>query len=156
RGLNWIHAKAKYYLIAQSVIAALIRGVALLTDVTLILSLPYVILSVTGILVRITLLLLTQHAAGLQENTDSVPEAVLSAKRQISGAKSVPKGNKFNLTFLMSQTQFVMQLTELKDLSLDIKDGIASIVKVFTPFTVTLLISGVGFTFFQYFIALAS
>ena len=155
KGLNWLHGKTTRYLVTQLAVAATIIAATYFSGNSLLALSPYILLSVAALGATGFLFLLTQGASEIEDNLEEIKEGIAASKQHLFDTKTeAADGQKFNIKALLVQTQFVSQLANLKDVSLDAKDGIASLIRVFTPFTAILFMAAFVATVLQFFAAI--
>ncbi len=154
RGLAWLHGKATRYLVLQLFMVATCMLFMHLHATSLFVTIPYVAFSVITVSACAFLFFITQGAADLEENIREIKSSALDASQHVSKTKNDTSKDSFKIKKLIKHAAALSSLHGIKDISLDVKDNILSLARVFTPLTGLLLIAVFLTSFIQVFIAI--
>jgi hypothetical protein len=156
RGLSWLHGKATRYLLVQlfMVTAGLLS--MYLYEVSLFVTIPYIIFSAVTVSACALLFTITQGAADLEDNINEMKAGASDTSSSISKTKPDVSKDAFQVKKLLKHAKTLSTLHAMKGVSLDIKDSALSLVRVFTPFTGILLVGAAVTSFVQVFITILS
>lgn len=122
------------------------------TDTSLLLALPYYIISLVIMTPSLLLFYLVNEASTIRDSSSELKNGILNSGFDIKSILNADNEDKLKSVRRISDIALCLNnLTQLKDLSLDAKDGIFSAIKLFTPWTIPLLFSTVAAYYLQIF-----